>query len=208
MNFLYISLQVLPVLLAGFCGRLSANIDINLRVLLVVFARFCGQLSANICIYGGMGYRAVAKIAAVWVFNPVVVFFRSVKARFYLKSHLRARRTLVVSRCSNRAGRILSILDDESLDDSCIDLIDRHQHIRCAVLLSRRARLGLKYPKYSAANEKIVCDWISKHCPESMTEGVKQRMMPLAIKLTFVPSIHEQEADLFASWAGIAKANY
>lgn len=116
------------------------------------------------------------------------------------KHLMRVRRYRLMAAASRRTRKVLECLDDTSLGDDELTLIERKEHVRCAVLMSRRARIGLKYPKYSAANEKIACDWIDRHCPESMTLGIKHKVLPLAIKLTFVRSQHEIDAEHHFSW--------
>lgn len=123
--------------------------------------------------------------------------------QYYTFQHqLRLRRNRIICESSKRTKRVLDILDDAQLGDDELELIAKKQYIRCAVLLSRKARIGLKYPSYSKANEKIACDWISRHCPADMTMGVKHKVLPLAIKLTFVRNQHEMRAQQHFEWLG------
>lgn len=110
------------------------------------------------------------------------------------------RRFRLRAKSSNRARRVLECLDDLSLGNDELELLENNDYVRCAVLLSRRARIGLRYPRYSGANERIACDWIERHMPEHMTLGVRHRVLPLAVKLTFVKSQFEVDADQQFSW--------
>jgi len=107
----------------------------------------------------------------------------------------RRRMRRIVNESSGRTQRVLDLLDLDELGGDEMELIARRQYVRCAVLISRRARQGLKYPKHSAANERIAADWILKHLPDDMTMGVRHKVLPLAVKLTFVRSHHEVRAD-------------
>jgi hypothetical protein len=102
--------------------------------------------------------------------------------------------------CSQRVNRILDILDSDSIGDDEMEMVAAGKHVRCAVLLSRRARMALRYPNYSPANERIVCDWIERHLPADMTMGVRHKVMPLAIKMTFIKSHHELRAEHHFEW--------
>lgn len=101
----------------------------------------------------------------------------------------------IVRESSGRTQKVLELLDIDELGGDEMELIGRRQYVRCAVLISRRARQGLKFPGHSKANERIAADWILKHLPEDMTLGVRHKVLPLAVKLTFVRSHHEVRAD-------------
>lgn len=115
--------------------------------------------------------------------------------RFLMGYKQRQRKRLIITESSRRTQRVLDILDVDELGGDELELIERRQYIRCAVLISRRARMGLKFPSYSAANERIAADWILKHLPDDMTIGVRHKVLPLAVKLTFVRSTHELRAN-------------
>lgn len=123
-----------------------------------------------------------------------------VAAWWQFKYTLQMRRLTLKAKSSKRSRRILECLDDLCLGNDELELIENNDYVRCAVLLSRRARIGLRYPKYSGANERIACDWIERHMPEGMTLGVRHRVLPLAIKLTFVKSQFETDAEHQFSW--------
>lgn len=114
-----------------------------------------------------------------------------------LMGHVRRqRRRRIIMESSRRTKRVLDILDTDEIGDDELELVERKEYVRCSVLISRRARMGLKYPSYSQANERIAADWILKHLPDDMTIGVKHKVLPLAVKLTFVRSRHED----YAAW--------
>lgn len=114
-----------------------------------------------------------------------------------LMGHVRRqRRRRIVLESSKRTQRVLSVLDMDEIGDDEMELVGRKLYVRCAVLISRRARMGLKYPSYSPANERIAADWILKHLPDDMTVGVRHKVLPLAVKLTFVRSHYEDKAAL------------
>lgn len=108
----------------------------------------------------------------------------------------RQRRRKIVLESSKRTQRVLSVLDMDEVGDDEMKLVEKKLYVRCAVLISRRARMGLKYPSYSAANERIAADWILKHLPDDMTVGVRHKVLPLAVKLTFVRGHYEDKAAL------------
>lgn len=114
-----------------------------------------------------------------------------------LMGHVRRqRRRRIVLESSKRTQRVLSVLDMDEIGDDEMKLVERKLYVRCAVLISRRARMGLKYPLHSPANERIAADWILKHLPDDMTVGVRHKVLPLAVKLTFVRSHYEDKAAL------------
>jgi len=114
-----------------------------------------------------------------------------------LMGHIRRqRRRRIVLESSKRTRRVLSVLDTDEIGDDEMELVDKKLYVRCAVLISRRARMGLKYPSHSSANERIATDWILKHLPDDMTVGVRHKVLPLAVKLTFVRSHYEDKAAL------------
>lgn len=113
---------------------------------------------------------------------------------------LRLRQYAFMESCSKRVSKVMDILDMDDIGENEMELLSQKKHIRCAVLLSRRARIGLRYPGYSKANEKVACDWILRHCPDDMTIGMKHKVLPLAVKLTFVKSQHEVRADCHFKW--------
>jgi hypothetical protein len=98
---------------------------------------------------------------------------------------------------SKRAERVMRILDGK-LDPNVEAAMSGAKHLRASVLLSRAARVALKFPKHSRSNEIVVADWLNRHAPESMSFTQRSHIFPLAIKLTFVKGKHEVAAD--AHW--------
>jgi len=119
---------------------------------------------------------------------------------FVLQHTLHMRKQRIIRESSKRTQRVLNCLDDDQITADELELIEARRYVRCAVVMSRRARMGLKYPKYSPANEKVACDWIGRHLPDGMPLSVKHRVLPLAIKLTFVRSHHEVRAEHHFTW--------
>lgn len=104
------------------------------------------------------------------------------------------RNVLLKSRCvcSKRAQSVIDRLDmwdmSTMLDEEDLNSM---QPLKAAYILSRRARMGLHYPKYSPDNERIVSDYIQKNLPVNMRLSHRQSCLPLAVKLTFVKSLSE-----------------
>lgn len=122
------------------------------------------------------------------------------KHYFMFQYTLRARYMQLRVDSSKRTRKILDILDSSDIGEDELELLERGKYVRCAVLISRRARIGLKYPKYSKPNERVVADYILRTLPDSMTIGQKHRVLPLAIKMTFVKSHYEVRAEQHFSW--------
>lgn len=142
----------------------------------------------------------LATILSVYLAHTATVWVRYIL--FQIKLRYRYREIRVAS--SKRAGRLLDILDIADLGEDVLDLLQSGKYVRAAVLISRDARLALRYPKHSVANERIVCDWIDKHLPEGMTRQMKHRVVPLAVKLSFVKSRYEIAADQQFDWMDFA----
>jgi hypothetical protein len=84
-------------------------------------------------------------------------------------------------------------LHESDLDDMDVDLSS--YGIKKAYMISRIARRELKAPKYSAANEMCVADYLNKNRPEGMRSVDWLAIQPLAVKLCFVRDINEVTAD-------------
>jgi len=136
------------------------------------------------------------------VFDSVDLLFGSMWEAVTFSYRKRKRMRQVYREATKRTQRVLDILDMDDLGGDEMELVARKQYIRCAVLISRRARMGLKYPGHSKANEKIAADWILRHLPDNMTMGVRHKVLPLAVKLTFVRSHYEYRADSHFSMLG------
>lgn len=100
--------------------------------------------------------------------------------------------------CSKRAQKLIKQLD-EDIGLSELECVAESRYTRAAILMSRRARLDLKFPKWSEANERVVADWVKRNFDEGTSYGVRTRMAPLVIKMTFVKSAHELRADYVPS---------
>lgn len=148
-------------------------------------------------------FRAILPILRAPVLELVsaVSCWGTVLYHSFLMRHVRRqRRRKIVLESSKRTQRVLGILDMDEIGDDEMELVEKKLYVRCAVLISRRARMGLKYPSYSPANERIAADWILKHLPDDMTIGVRHKVLPLAVKLTFVRSHYEDKAALHFKW--------
>lgn len=90
------------------------------------------------------------------------------------------------------SGAIERILDDSP--DTGFDPI-----LSLSIKWSRKARINFQYPAYSRANEIIAADWINKQLTKAEVRPSHiERALPLAIKLTFVKSADERDAnDMF-----------
>lgn len=111
-----------------------------------------------------------------------------------MRYRLACRTRSIRLRVSRRVNRVLDLLDMAHMTGDTLDELEKKNYTRAAVIVSRQARLALRYPKHSKANEILACDWIDKHLPEGVTPAMRHRMVPLAIKLTFVRSREEEEA--------------
>lgn len=154
----------------------------------------CGYIWAAVVVAFN---KAKILLSAMFVeLRGFIVYMWTTTYNSVLAGHkLRTRRWSVFTKASKRTQRVLKILDIDTLGGDELELVERSQYTRCSILISRRARMGLKYPKHSKANERVAADWILKHLPEDMTVGVRHKVLPLAIKLTFVRSQHEEEAN-------------
>jgi hypothetical protein len=130
----------------------------------------------------------------------VVSSWSSFEARF--KRRLEDRRAAILDRSSRRVNKVLDLLDMDNLGDDMMELMVGQRYIRCAVIMSREARRALRFPTHSKANEKIVCDWIERHYEDGITRAMRHRITPLAVKLAFVKSKHELEAEEHFRWLG------
>lgn len=132
------------------------------------------------------------RVAVAWGWLRSYCVYVWAKWRMWLV--IRKRRQIVRLHASNRVQKVLDQLDLErgmGLEEA----LEGGHYIRASVLWSRRCRLALRFPKYSAANEQIVVDWFNKNLPEDMPFSVRFRIIPLAAKLTFVKSQRELRAD-------------
>jgi len=108
--------------------------------------------------------------------------------------HLRRRKLRLARNLSKRVGSVLRNLDYDG-DSDVEELIQDCHYVRAAVVYSRKCRMALRYPKHSAANEAIVVDWMMKNFAKDTPFSVRYRILPLAVKLTFVKSGREITAD-------------
>lgn len=112
-----------------------------------------------------------------------------------------------VSRANYRLSKTISrraflAVKDLEVDDNLAEVLGQANHIRAAAILGNEARVSLKFPKYSAANELIVADWLNRNAPTDMTPAMRRRVFPLAIKLAFIKSKSEVEAGYIFSALG------
>lgn len=98
-------------------------------------------------------------------------------------------------RASRRAKELLKLLDLDASDEKVVSQLEGESLTVAALRLAQEARVGLSYPTYSKANEKVVCHWLQTHAPEAMGARQRARIFPLAIQLTFVKSKNEIEAE-------------
>lgn len=152
-----------------------------------------------------LGVSTLVREACEYAVDTVATKWREVKFAW----NVRGRQHKVKVKASKRATRVLGRLVMEDFMDGQYELNDEEELdlsdetlVPCAYRLSRSARMALHYPKYSAANERIVSDWIQRHWPEGMRNRQKIAVLPLAIKLTFVRSEQELEAGTLHTMLG------
>jgi hypothetical protein len=71
-----------------------------------------------------------------------------------------------------------------------------------AIRMSRKVRAKLNFPKHSAANEAVVSDWVQRNWPAGTREYQKREALPWIIKLAFVKSRREIEAEQLFGYLG------
>jgi hypothetical protein len=146
---------------------------------------FLDSIAYRCCCLCVQGWRILSNEATSW--------YTMYKATWTNWWALRERKRVLLLGCSKRARKLINQLDDE-INETELDLLAECRYTRAAIIMSRRARLELKYPKWSEANERVVADWVKRNFDDGTSYGVRTRMAPLVIKLAFVKSNHEMRA--------------
>jgi len=132
--------------------------------------------------------------------DQVNTWFASWKAKRECRRYIRGRVRAATKKVSQKYYQLLSNLYIDEVEDDVADLIEKRAFTKAAVSLGQRARIELKFPKSSPANALVVADWLNRNAPASMGVRQRARIFPLAIKLAFVRSLHEHDADMLADW--------
>jgi hypothetical protein len=133
-------------------------------------------------------------VESFWTFIDALVAKR--RCRKFLRGQVRA----ATRRVSSTYAQLMHDFYLDDVDESLADLVVAGAFTKASVLLAQQARLDLKFPKMSAANELVVADWLNKNAPDTMGTRQRARIFPLAIKLAFVKSRHELEAHTMGDW--------
>lgn len=118
------------------------------------------------------------------------------ECRRFMRSQVRA----TMRKASLRQRVLMRRLYIDGADEDVMKLAADQQFTQASVTLGLQARVALKYPKKSPANELAVADWMNRNAPESMGIRQRARVFPLAIKLAFVRSKSELEANILGDW--------
>lgn len=166
------------------------GIYLSVYAIMIYFAAFC------------LAFVAVLLLQGVWLatttlgydlFQDVVSWWEGVKVRAKARrmDKLRARGV------GRRAARLLDAIGSAAVDAVLDD--DNHQIdpiLSLSIKWARKARVNFQYPSHSRANEIIVADWINKQWKGmDLRASHIDRALPLAVKLAFVKSAAERNAD-------------
>lgn len=155
---------------------------------------FAGMLVATLCIFSYSIYALVT--GSLTLEERVEMLCNKLKL---MRRHNRRANQLKLksSRRAQHCIRRLNQLDlDYAVEEFVVDgEVQGDTFLPLAYRLSRNARIALHFPKHSPANERVVSDWIQRHWPEGLRTSHKATVLPWAVRLTFVKSLHEQTAD-------------
>jgi hypothetical protein len=134
------------------------------------------------------------RFVGAFALDEAVSWYTMYKASWVHWWMLRERKRKLLLECSKRSRKLIEHIYDD-IGETELELLADCKYTRAAIVMSRRARLQLKYPKWSEANELVVADWVKRNFDEGTSYGVRTRMAPLVIKMTFIKSSHEHKAD-------------